>query len=66
MKPARCSEFYDCQDDLKRLASYEDIGVGPAVVFDGAGFTSPVQLRGFIAMLSEHADWLESEVASRA
>jgi hypothetical protein len=58
-------EFYDCQDDLKLIGSYADIGVGPLVVFDGAGFTSPKGLRGFIQTLTEQADWLERAVASR-
>lgn len=59
MQPVKRAEFYDCKDDLKVMAAYEDIGVGPAVVFDGAGFTSALQLNAFIDDLTEMAGWLE-------
>ena len=50
---------YDCRDDERVIAAYADIGVGPAVVFDGGGFTDPARLRAFVADLSAFADWLE-------
>ena len=49
---------YDCQDDQKIIAAYDDIGIGPAVVFDGAGFTDPDKLEAFAQDLSKFADWL--------
>lgn len=58
-------EFYDCKDDLKLMASYADIGVGPAVGFDGAFFTSPKALRAFIRDLTEQADWLDRVAAQQ-
>jgi hypothetical protein len=64
-EPVFRGEFYDCQDELRLIASYADIGVGPAVIFDGAGFTSAKQLRAFIDDLTEQADWLERALASR-
>lgn len=52
---------YDCQDNEKLIAAYDDIGVGPAVIFDGAGFTDAAKLRAFIADLTRAAEHLPEE-----
>jgi len=54
---------YDCQDDEKVIAAYSDIGVGPAVVFDGGGFTDAARLRAFVTDLEAFAEWLEDQRA---
>lgn len=56
---ARLWVHHDMQDDQKLIACYEDIGIGPAVVFDGGGFNDPQQLRRFATELQVAADWLE-------
>jgi hypothetical protein len=55
---------YDAQDNEIRAAVYEDIGAGPAVIFDGGGFTDPKQLRAYLAEIEVMADWLADAVAS--
>jgi hypothetical protein len=55
---------YDMQDDEKLICTYADLGLGPAVVFDGAGFMDPVRLRAFIEDLMKAADWLDKSLAS--
>lgn len=52
---------HDCQDDEKLIVAYRDIGVGPAVVFDGGAFTDPVKLRAFAKDLIGMAVWLAVE-----
>jgi hypothetical protein len=49
----------DCRDDRMIIATYADIGLGPAVLFDGGGFLDVARLRAFIADLTTAADWLE-------
>lgn len=44
-------EHEDAQNDVKVIAVYEDLGIGPMVLFDGAGFLDPDQLGGFIESL---------------
>lgn len=53
---------HDMQDDEKLICTYADIGLGPAVVFDGAGFMDADRLRAFIADLTRAADWLAEEI----
>lgn len=55
---------YDCQDDQKIIAVYADIGIGPAVVFDGGGFMDPEHVRAFARDLAAAADQLEREQAN--
>lgn len=55
---------YDCMDDEKLICTYADMGIGPAVVFDGAGFVNADLLRAFIADLTTAADWLAAEVSA--
>jgi hypothetical protein len=52
---------HDARDDLTTIALYADIGIGPAVIFDEAGFTDPGALRAFAADLMTAADLLEAE-----
>lgn len=49
----------DMQDNLMIIGTYADIGLGPAVVFDGGGFLDATRLRAYIADLTAAADWLE-------
>jgi hypothetical protein len=49
----------DCQDDRMIIATYAEIGLGPAVLFDGGGFLDIARLRAFIADLTTAADWLD-------
>jgi hypothetical protein len=44
--------------DRVLIAAYADIGVGPAVVFEGGAFTEPVALRAFARDLLNAGDWL--------
>lgn len=50
---------FDAQDEQVAVGCYH-IGIGPAVVFDGGGFTDPVKLRAFIADLASAVAWLET------
>lgn len=54
-------EHEDAQNDLKVIAVYDDLGIGPMVLFDGAGFLDPAQVRAFAADLNAAADRLEQE-----
>lgn len=65
-EPVRRTVHYDCQDDQKIIAGYRNIGIGPAVVFDGAGFTDPDKLEQFAQDLSRFADWLAAEIVDEA
>lgn len=56
-------EHEDAQNDLLVIATYADIGIGPAVVFDGGGFMDAEKLRAFAASLNKAADWLAAEAA---
>lgn len=40
-------EHFDAQDDRLAIGFYADTGVGPAVVFDGGGFTDHRALTAF-------------------
>lgn len=58
-EPVHRAVPHDCQDDEKVIAAYADIGAGPALVFDGGGFTDPASLRGYITDLTTGCEWLE-------
>lgn len=61
---AYTATHYDAQDNEINAATYRDIGVGPAVVFDGGAFTDPTKLRDYILELEIMADWLADATAS--
>lgn len=56
----------DVQNNLLVIAAYADIGIGPAIVFDGGGFTDAECLRSFARDLREAAEWLDKETEARA
>lgn len=55
-------EHADAQDDVVVIGCY-DVGIGPAVVFGGGGFSDSATLRAFAADLLRGAEWLEEEAA---
>lgn len=46
-------EHEDAQNDRKVIAVYDDLGLGPMVVFDGGGYLSADALDSFIDSLKE-------------
>jgi hypothetical protein len=52
---------HDAQDNQTMIACYRDIGVGPAVVFDGGAFTNAVSLRAFVRDLEAACEWLPGD-----
>lgn len=56
---------HDAQDDEATISLYADVGIGPAVVFDGGGFTDHVALRAFAFDLLTAAFWLTKETAAQ-
>lgn len=63
MSPAQVQAWthHDAQDDEIIVACYDNIGVGPAVVFNGGGFTDPETLWALVASLAAAAEWLQGE-----
>lgn len=54
-------EHADAMDNEKLICAYKDIGVGPAVVFDGAPFSDAERLQAWIDDLQAACDWLAME-----
>jgi hypothetical protein len=52
-------EHADARDDVVIIAAYDDLGIGPAVLFDGGGFMDPGRLRAYASDLLKAADWLD-------
>jgi hypothetical protein len=52
--------------DRVLIAAYANIGIGPAIVFEGGAFMNSFALRAFARDLLAGADWLEKEQADRA
>lgn len=59
------STHFDVQDNQVAIGCYE-IGVGPAVVFDGGAFTDPDVLRAVAAELLRGAEWIDAWIGSPA